>query len=79
MAGEKALEEDDISLIILDVGLPDVNGFELFKKIRERINVPVIFLTARGEEIDHDAARALASQLEGFNDGNVAACATAGF
>jgi len=39
-------------LIILDVGLPDVNGYELCKEIRRKTNVPVIFLTARGSEID---------------------------
>ena len=40
------------ALVILDVGLPDMNGFELFKRLRERIDVPVVFLTARGDEID---------------------------
>ena len=40
------------ALVILDVGLPDINGFELFKRLRERIDVPVVFLTARGDEID---------------------------
>jgi two-component system catabolic regulation response regulator CreB len=40
------------ALVILDVGLPDMNGFELFKQLRERIDVPVVFLTARGDEID---------------------------
>jgi two-component system catabolic regulation response regulator CreB len=40
------------ALLILDVGLPDMNGFELFKRLRERIDVPVVFLTARGDEID---------------------------
>jgi two-component system catabolic regulation response regulator CreB len=39
-------------LIILDVGLPDVNGYELCKEIRRKANVPVIFLTARNSEID---------------------------
>lgn len=52
MDGLKVLESEDISLVILDVGLPDINGFELFKKVKERANVPVIFLTARSEEID---------------------------
>lgn len=52
MDGLKIIGTEDISLIILDVGLPDINGFELFKKIKERVNVPVIFLTARSEEID---------------------------
>jgi two-component system catabolic regulation response regulator CreB len=40
------------ALIILDVGLPDLNGFELFKRLRETVDVPVVFLTARGDEID---------------------------
>ena len=39
-------------LIILDVGLPDVSGFEVCKSIREFSDTPIIFLTARHEEID---------------------------
>jgi two-component system catabolic regulation response regulator CreB len=39
-------------LIILDVGLPDVNGFELFKRLVGHTRAPVIFLTARAEEVD---------------------------
>lgn len=41
-----------IDLIILDVGLPDVSGFEVCKIIRQSSNIPIIFLTARSEEID---------------------------
>ena len=37
---------------MLDIGLPDINGFELCKDIRKKINTPVIFLTARTEEVD---------------------------
>jgi two-component system, OmpR family, catabolic regulation response regulator CreB len=40
------------ALVILDVGLPDTSGFEVFKRIRETSDVPVIFLTARSDEID---------------------------
>ncbi|ATC64268.1 two-component system response regulator CreB [Nibricoccus aquaticus] len=40
------------ALVVLDVGLPDVNGFELCKKIRAQSAVPVLFLTARADEID---------------------------
>jgi len=40
------------ALVILDVGLPDLSGFELFKRLREKVDVPVLFLTARGDEID---------------------------
>jgi two-component system catabolic regulation response regulator CreB len=41
-----------IALVILDVGLPDVNGFELFKRLQQFTAVPVVFLTARSDEID---------------------------
>ncbi len=46
------VESDSVSLIVLDVGLPDFTGFEACKKIRKFSSVPIIFLTARGEEID---------------------------
>ena len=39
-------------MAVLDVMLPDGDGFGLFKKIRERSDIPVLFLTARGEEED---------------------------
>lgn len=42
----------DYSLVILDVGLPDTNGFDLCKEIRRFSEIPIIFLTARNEEID---------------------------
>ncbi len=45
-------QENGSDLIVLDVGLPDINGFELCKKIRKESNVPVLFLTARSDEID---------------------------
>lgn len=38
--------------VILDVGLPDVDGFDLCREIRRDSDVPIIFLTARGDEID---------------------------
>ena len=39
-------------MAVLDVMLPDGDGFGLFKKIRERSDIPVLFLTPRGEEED---------------------------
>ncbi len=39
-------------IVILDIGLPDLNGFEVFREIRAFTQVPVIFLTARNEEVD---------------------------
>lgn len=53
--GTEALQlirESRFALIILDVGLPDVNGFELCKQIRKSSDVPVFFLTARNDEVD---------------------------
>ncbi|MEM7147599.1 MAG: two-component system response regulator CreB [Verrucomicrobiota bacterium] len=56
--GEEALEKvrggdgEGIALVVLDVGLPDMSGFEVCKAIRERSRVPIIFLTARESEID---------------------------
>ena len=39
-------------LVVLDVGLPDLNGFEVCRQLRGFSQVPVIFLTARNDEID---------------------------
>jgi two-component system catabolic regulation response regulator CreB len=53
--GEEALARigsDPPALVILDVGLPDTSGFEVFKRIRATSEVPVVFLTARSDEID---------------------------
>jgi two-component system, OmpR family, catabolic regulation response regulator CreB len=46
------LAKELIDLIILDIGLPDISGFELCKEIRKICTTPIIFLTARSEEID---------------------------
>ncbi len=53
--GEEALAQvraQPPALVILDVGLPDTSGFEVFKRLREFADVPVVFLTARSDEID---------------------------
>ena len=50
-AGE-LLKNKNFNLIILDIGLPDGNGFELCKKIKQEMDTPVIFLTAKDEEKD---------------------------
>lgn len=41
-----------VDIMLLDVGLPDINGFEACKQLRRFSDVPVIFLTARGDEVD---------------------------
>jgi len=47
-----AVAEESPALILLDVGLPDGSGFGLFGRIRGLSGAPVVFLTARKEEID---------------------------
>ncbi len=46
------LQSERIDLIVLDVGLPDINGFDLCREIRKISNTPIMFLTARTTEID---------------------------
>ncbi|QAU36115.1 two-component system response regulator CreB [Janthinobacterium sp. 17J80-10] len=40
------------ALVVLDVGLPDMSGFEVCRRLRQFSDIPVIFLTARSDEID---------------------------
>ena len=44
------LEKEIIDLVLLDVTLPDGNGFDICKLIKQKIDIPVIFLTAQDEE-----------------------------
>ena len=48
----KYINEHDISLIILDITLPDGNGFNLYEDVIKKRNIPTIFLTAKDEEDD---------------------------
>ena len=52
LAGLERLKQGGVALVVLDVGLPDLSGFELCKSIRAFSQVPIIFLTARDDEID---------------------------
>lgn len=45
-------ENPQTALVVLDIGLPDGNGFEFCKEIRRFSEVPIIFLTARNDEVD---------------------------
>ena len=62
--GEQAIDifyaDKDISLIILDVMMPKMNGWDACKEIRKNSNVPIIMLTAKSDE---------ASELNGFDCG----------
>ncbi len=53
--GEKGLDlffEEQPDVVILDVALPEMNGFEVLRRIRQVSDVPVLMLTAKGEEMD---------------------------
>lgn len=54
--GESALElfyENNFDLVILDVMMPNVNGFDACRAVRRSSNLPVLFLTAMGQETDY--------------------------
>lgn len=50
--GLAVIEAGGVDLVLLDVGLPDINGFDLCKMVRAKHDLPIIFLTARSDEID---------------------------
>jgi two-component system response regulator RegX3 len=50
--GEGALEASPADLVLLDLRLPDIDGLDVCRQLRERSRVPIIVLTARGEEAD---------------------------
>lgn len=50
--GLEAVANQDFQLILLDVMLPGINGFELCKQIRQKTDVPILMVTAKNEEID---------------------------
>lgn len=58
----KSFEENSIDLIILDIMLPDLNGYEVAERIRKIENVPIIMLSAKSQEAD---------KLKGFELGIV--------
>ncbi|GFI28559.1 transcriptional regulatory protein SrrA [Lachnospiraceae bacterium] len=62
--GEEALDifyrDKEISLIILDIMMPKINGWDVCREIRETSKIPIIMLTAKGEEAD---------ELQGFDLG----------
>ena len=50
-----ALDRHQIRMVILDIGLPDIDGFEVCRRVRRRSQVPILMLTARDEEPDRVA------------------------
>jgi DNA-binding response OmpR family regulator len=57
-SGEQALEElsrHPVRLVILDIGLPGIDGFEVCRRLRGRTGVPILILSARDDEVDRVA------------------------
>ena len=52
LAGLRSAQADNPDLIVLDIGLPEMDGLELCREIRKTSDVPILFLTARDDEID---------------------------
>lgn len=50
--GLEIFEMENPDLAILDIMLPDIEGYEICKKIRQTSDIPVLFLSAKGEELD---------------------------
>ncbi len=57
-SGEQAMEElsrHSVRLVVLDIGLPGIDGFEVCRRLRARTGVPILILSARDEEVDRVA------------------------
>ncbi len=57
-SGEQALEElsrHPVRLVVLDLGLPGIDGFEVCRRLRARTGVPILILSARDDEVDRVA------------------------
>ncbi|WP_195940637.1 response regulator transcription factor [Romboutsia sp. 1001713B170131_170501_G6] len=50
--GLEIFERENLDLAILDIMLPDIEGYDICKKIRQISDIPVLFLSAKGEELD---------------------------
>lgn len=53
--GEEALdilEKEKINLIVLDIMMPKIDGLEVCKKVREKLNIPILMLSAKSEDMD---------------------------
>ena len=50
--GLRALRDGDFKLVILDIMLPGISGIDVLREVRQRSDVPILMLTARGDDVD---------------------------
>jgi two-component system response regulator RegX3 len=50
--GAEALEAEGVDVVLLDLGLPDLDGYEVCRRLRGRSDVPILVISARGDEVD---------------------------
>lgn len=50
--GLNILESEDIHLVILDIMMPEMDGIEVCRRIREKLNIPIIMLSAKSQDMD---------------------------
>jgi DNA-binding response OmpR family regulator len=55
-SGAEALRQAAADLVLLDLGLPDLDGVEVCRELRRRVDAPILVISARGEESDRVAA-----------------------
>ncbi len=51
-AGLKLIEEGNLDLVLLDIMLPGIDGIDICKKVRQTLDVPIIILSAKADEVD---------------------------
>ena len=52
LAGEKAALDEKVDLVLLDIMLPGMDGFQVCRQIREKRNIPILLVSARQEDVD---------------------------
>ena len=52
LAGEKAALDEKVDLVLLDIMLPGMDGFQVCRRIREKRNIPILLVSARQEDVD---------------------------
>lgn len=76
VAALELIQHEEVDIILLDIMMPEIDGFKVCKKIRELNEIPIIFLSAKGEEWDKVKALQLGGDdyiVKPFNPGELTA------